>query len=105
MPSLSSCSSAWVIEVSDVGWLHPTCLLTTEGGCVLAVIQVLSRYWALWGIVAVAPEATSTGALTLFKAGPVTLQLNMITLLFCWSVTEVLRYGFYAAKVTLSLTF
>ncbi len=52
----------------------------------------------------VAPEATSTGALTLLKAGPVTLQLNMITLLFCWSVTEVLRYGFYAAKVLLMLT-
>lgn len=43
--------------------------------------------------------ATSSGSLTLLKAGPVTLQLNMITLLFCWSVTEVLRYGFYAAKV------
>lgn len=61
-------------------------------------IQVLSRYWALWGIVEVAPEATSSGSLTLLKAGPVTLQLSMITLLFCWSVTEVLRYGFYAAK-------
>jgi hypothetical protein len=69
-----------------------------------AVIQVLSRYWALWGIVEVAPEATSTGALTLLKADPVTLQLNMITLLFCWSVTEVLRYGFYAVKVKTLLT-
>ncbi len=71
--------------------------LTWKG--VLTVIQVLSRYWALWGIVEQAPVATSTGALTLLKAGPVTLQLNMITLLFCWSVTEVLRYGFYAVKV------
>ncbi len=70
-----------------------------EQSLCFAVIQVLSRYWALWGIVEVAPEATSTGALTLLKAGPVTLQLNMITLLFCWSVTEVLRYGFYAVKV------
>ena len=64
-----------------------------------AVIQVLSRYWALWGIVEVAPEAVKNGALKLFTVGDVTLQLNIITLLFCWSATEILRYGFYAAKV------
>ena len=61
---------------------------------------MLSRYWALWGIVEVAPEAVKTGALKLFTIGDVTLQLNLISLLFCWSVTEILRYGFYAAKVT-----
>ena len=66
---------------------------------VTAVIQVLSRYWALWGIVEVAPEAVKHGALKLFSVGDVTLQLNFITLLFCWSLTEILRYGFYAAKV------
>ena len=66
---------------------------------VIAVIQVLSRYWALWGIVEVAPEAAKHGALKLFTVGDVTLQLNLITLLFCWSLTEILRYGFYAAKV------
>jgi len=61
-------------------------------------IQVLSRYWALWGIVEVAPEAVKNGALKLFTVGHVSLQLNIITLLFCWSATEILRYGFYAAK-------
>lgn len=66
---------------------------------VTAVIQVLSRYWALWGIVEVAPEAVKHGALKLFSVGDETLQLNFITLLFCWSLTEILRYGFYAAKV------
>ena len=60
---------------------------------------MLSRYWALWGIVEVAPEAVKNGALKLFTVGNVTLQLNIITLLFCWSATEILRYGFYAAKV------
>ena len=64
-----------------------------------AVIQVLSRYWALWGIVEVAPEAVKNGALKLLTVGDVTLQLNIITLLFSWSATEILRYGFYAAKV------
>ena len=65
-----------------------------------AVIQVLSRYWALWGIVEVAPEAVKEGALKLFTVGDVTFQLNLITLLFCWSTTEILRYGFYAAKAS-----
>ena len=64
-----------------------------------AVIQVLSRYWALWGIVEMAPEAVKHGTLKLFTVGDVTLRLNLITLLFAWSTTEILRYGFYAAKV------
>jgi hypothetical protein len=66
---------------------------------VRAVIQVLSRLWALWGLVAVAPEACSTGAVTLLSAGPAKLQLNYVSLMLCWSVSEILRYGFYACKV------
>ena len=64
-----------------------------------AVIQVLSRYWALWGIVEQAPEAIKTGSVKLLTVGDFTLQLNLLTLLFAWSTTEILRYGFYAAKV------
>ena len=67
-----------------------------------AVIQVASRFWALWGIVGVAPKECSTGAVRLLRVGSVSLELNLITLLICWSVTEVLRYGFYACKVTIS---
>ena len=66
-----------------------------------AVIQVLSRLWALWGLVAVAPEACSTGAVTLLSAGPLKLQLSYVTLMLCWSISEILRYGFYACKVCL----
>jgi very-long-chain (3R)-3-hydroxyacyl-CoA dehydratase len=32
------------------------------------------------------------------KVGPLHLQLNLVTLLTCWCVSEVLRYGLYAAK-------
>ena len=67
--------------------------------CGCAVIQVLSRYWALWGIVEQAPEAIKTGSVKLLTVGDYTLQLNLLTLLFAWSTTEILRYGFYAAKV------
>ena len=66
-----------------------------------AVIQVLSRLWALWGLVAVAPEACSTGAVTLLSAGPLKLQLSYVTLMLCWSISEILRYGFYACKARL----
>ena len=58
-----------------------------------------TRIWALWGLVAVAPEACSTGAVTLLAAGPAKLQLNYVSLMMCWSISEILRYGFYAAKV------
>ena len=63
---------------------------------------MLSRIWALWGIVNLAPEAVSGGGFTFLKAGPVQLQTSLVTMLFCWCITEVLRYGFYAAKVRLS---
>ena len=50
-----------------------------------------------------APEATASGALTLFKTGNSAVQLNMYTLYFAWGVTEVLRYGFFAVKVVITL--
>ena len=61
------------------------------------VVQVSSRIWVLWGLIWQAPEASSTGGFALGKAGP---QLGMYTLFFAWGVTEVLRYGFFAVKVT-----
>ena len=63
------------------------------------VIQVLSRLWAVWGIVLQAEAQTSTGSVDLLKLPNVTLSLSMSTLIFAWSVTEVLRYGFFAVKV------
>jgi len=65
----------------------------------VAVIQVLSRLWAVWGVVHQAPEATTVGSVKLFKVGDQQLELSMYTLLFAWGVTEVLRYGFFAVKV------
>lgn len=61
-------------------------------------IQVLSRLWAVWGVVHQAPEASTVGSVKLFKIGNHQLELSMYTLLFAWGVTEVLRYGFFAVK-------
>lgn len=62
-------------------------------------IQVVSRIWALWGIVSLVPEATTQQSLQLLKLGDVKLQLNIFTLLVAWSISEVLRYSFYVFKV------
>ena len=67
----------------------------------LAVIQVFSRLWALWGIIHQAPAATTEGSVKLVQADDFPLELNMYTLLTAWGVTEVLRYGFFAVKVSL----
>jgi very-long-chain (3R)-3-hydroxyacyl-CoA dehydratase len=66
----------------------------------VAVIQVLSRLWAVWGVVYQAPEATTLGSIKLLKVENQQLELSMYTLLFAWGVTEVLRYGFFAVKVS-----
>lgn len=63
-------------------------------------IQVVSRIWALWGIVSLVPEATTQQSLQLLKLGDVKLQLNIFTLLVAWSISEVLRYSFYVFKET-----
>ncbi|KDD75900.1 protein tyrosine phosphatase-like protein [Helicosporidium sp. ATCC 50920] len=62
-------------------------------------LQVASRLWLTWGVVALVPGATTTQAVTLLSAGgqPV-LQLSLLTLLGAWSVTEVIRYAFFALK-------
>ena len=73
--------------------------LTKRGD--LAVIQVFSRLWALWGIIHQAPAATTEGSVKLIQADGFPLELNLYTLLTAWGVTEVLRYGFFAVKVCL----
>lgn len=62
--------------------------------------QVASRIWVLWGIVNAAPSAATTQKLTLLTLpapGP-TLSLSLVTLLTAWCLSEIIRYGFFAAK-------
>lgn len=62
-------------------------------------IQVLSRLWALWGLVNLEPIATTTQSVVLLKWNDkVLLQLNFISLMICWCCSEVLRYTFYVFK-------
>jgi very-long-chain (3R)-3-hydroxyacyl-CoA dehydratase len=59
----------------------------------ITATQVASRLWILWGIVNLAPEATTTSAVTVGI-----VQLSLITLLTAWCLSEIIRYGFFALK-------
>ncbi|GIL43270.1 hypothetical protein Vafri_1057 [Volvox africanus] len=62
-------------------------------------MQVASRLWILWGIINLAPSEATQGAMLLgSKLGDFQLQLNLATLLAAWSITEVIRYSFFAIK-------
>jgi len=66
---------------------------------IVTAIQVASRIWALWGIVCLVPQATTTASLTIpLLFLPFNITLNLITLLTAWCCSEVIRYGFFAFK-------
>lgn len=62
-------------------------------------MQVGSRIWVLWGIIYLAPDLCSSSSVPLFDAGGVSFAFSYSSLLFAWSITEVIRYFFYAVKV------
>ncbi len=59
----------------------------------ITATQVASRLWILWGIVNLAPEATTTSVVTVGF-----INLSLVTLLTAWCLSEVIRYGFFAMK-------
>ena len=67
---------------------------------IITATQVASRIWILWGIVCLAPEATTTSVanLAIPQIPGVGIQLNIITLLTAWCLSEMIRYGFFACK-------
>lgn len=68
-------------------------------------MQVASRLWVLWGLIALVPGPTIGGGIVLWRGvvpglgRSLTLQLNLVTLLVAWAVSEIIRYSFYAFKV------
>lgn len=58
-------------------------------------MQVASRIWVLWGIVWLVPVDTTTGSLP--ALGP--LSPTFTSLVIAWALSEIFRYGFFAAKV------
>lgn len=67
-------------------------------------MQVFSRVWLLWGIVNLCPAAVTSRAVhlpleQLLTGGSLLPGLSLYSLLYAWSITEVIRYLFYALKV------
>lgn len=68
--------------------------------------QVASRIWILWGIIDTAPGPTTSQTLTVFPTllglgllpGLRHAALSLVTLLFAWSCSEIIRYSFFALK-------
>ena len=65
-------------------------------------MQVASRVWVVWGIMVAAPAQIASGGITVVPLGQHSIQLNLVSLLLAWSVTEIVRYSFFAFKVTVS---
>eukprot|EP00803_Ostreobium_quekettii_P006664 evm.model.scf_1711.2 EVM.evm.TU.scf_1711.2 scf_1711:6710-10538(-) len=70
-----------------------------------AVLQCAGRNFNLWGIVAQAPEQTTTAGVRLLSLGDWAVELNFITLVVAWSLGDVIRYAFFALKDSLTCTF
>lgn len=67
-----------------------------------AGMQVASRLWILWGIVHLVPEAVTArqvAAVSIPGTGGAAIGLSLATLTSVWALSEVLRYGHFAAKV------
>ncbi|KAF5835920.1 tyrosine phosphatase-like protein [Dunaliella salina] len=64
----------------------------------ITAMQVASRLWILWGILAPVPGPTTGGGIVLGEVGGFRLQLGLVTLLVAWGISEVIRYGFFALK-------
>lgn len=62
-------------------------------------MQVASRVWVVWGIMVAAPAHIASQGITLLPLGPYSIQLNLMSLLLAWSITEIIRYSFFAFKV------
>ncbi|CAD7701272.1 unnamed protein product, partial [Ostreobium quekettii] len=64
----------------------------------VTALQVASRIFVLWGILVPLPEETATQAVHLITVGTISVDLNIFTLVAAWSVSEVIRYGYFAFK-------
>ncbi|DBB16231.1 TPA: hypothetical protein ACH3X3_014555 [Trebouxia sp. C0006] len=62
------------------------------------VLQVTSRVWVVWGIMVAAPAQIASTGVTIVPLGKDSIELNLMSLLLAWSITEIVRYSFFAFK-------
>lgn len=64
----------------------------------ITALQVASRLWIVWGIIVPVQRDTISSAVKITKVGDVSLELNLLTLIVAWSLSELIRYSFFAMK-------
>lgn len=64
-----------------------------------AAMQVASRIWVLWGIVYLVPWDTTNGRIGAMGV----FSPTFASLMAAWCLSEIIRYGFFAARVLPSL--
>ena len=95
--SCGGCTYCWLVPgFIGQGLLGlPQLHMTWTPRPLTAAMQVASRLWVLWGIVYLAPEDTTRGYAPFLGAyGP-----SFTSLVTAWALSEIIRYGFFAAKV------
>lgn len=79
-----------------IAWCHSPCPCP----CVNAALQVASRVFLAWGVVNLAPEvATGSQVAAIPIPGVGRVGLSFATLVIAWALSEIIRYGHFAAKV------
>lgn len=53
----------------------------------------------VWGIMVAAPAQIASTGVTIVPLGKDSIELNLMSLLLAWSITEIVRYSFFAFKV------
>lgn len=89
--TLKIAQTAALLEVvhSAVGLVRSPVMITAT--------QVASRIWILWGVVVAVPSVTQQ-SVHLFRVGEYDVEIGVVSLLTAWALSEIIRYGFFAAK-------
>ena len=64
----------------------------------ITALQVASRLWIVWGIIVPVQRDTISSAVKIAMVGDVSLEFNLLTLIVAWSLSELIRYSFFAMK-------
>lgn len=87
-----------VVQTAAVLEVLHSALRIVKSPVMVTAMQVASREFVLWGIVSPLHMETTTQGVHLITLSDARLELNFITLVVAWSISEVIRYGFFAFK-------
>uniref|UniRef100_A0A1D1ZYW9 Very-long-chain (3R)-3-hydroxyacyl-CoA dehydratase n=1 Tax=Auxenochlorella protothecoides TaxID=3075 RepID=A0A1D1ZYW9_AUXPR len=90
-----------IVQTAAIAEVIHAALGVVRSPVLVTSMQVASRLWILWGIVHLVPEAVTArqvAAVSIPGTGGAAIGLSLATLTSVWALSEVLRYGHFAAK-------